>query len=46
MEPDSDGFEYAKQVPGVDVRRLGVGEPLPADWTGAFDMWIEHPYAL
>jgi len=37
MEPDSDGFEYAKQVPGVDVRRLGVGEPLPADWTGAFD---------
>jgi SAM-dependent methyltransferase len=37
MEPDADGFGFAKQVPGVDVRRLGVGEPLPTDWTGAFD---------
>lgn len=37
MEPDPDGFGFANQVPGVDVRKLGVGEPLHADWTGAFD---------
>lgn len=37
MEPDARGFEFAKQVPGVDVRQLGVGEALPTDWTSAFD---------
>jgi SAM-dependent methyltransferase len=37
MEPDAEGFGFANQVPGVDVRMLGVGGALPADWAGAFD---------
>jgi SAM-dependent methyltransferase len=37
MEPDAAGFGLAKQVVGVDVRMLGVGNPLPIEWQGAFD---------
>lgn len=37
MEPDPVGFGFAKQVAGVDVRMLGVGDLLPGEWQGAFD---------
>jgi 2-polyprenyl-6-hydroxyphenyl methylase/3-demethylubiquinone-9 3-methyltransferase len=37
MESDADGFGFAKRVSGVDVLNLGVGDPLPAEWHGAFD---------
>jgi 2-polyprenyl-6-hydroxyphenyl methylase/3-demethylubiquinone-9 3-methyltransferase len=37
MEPDAEGYEFAKQISGADVRRLGVGDPMPEDWREAFD---------
>lgn len=37
MEPDAEGFGFARQVAGVDVRRLGVDDTLPPEWEGAFD---------
>jgi SAM-dependent methyltransferase len=37
MEPDEGGFGFASQVSGVDVRMLGVGDVLPAEWCSAFD---------
>jgi glycosyltransferase involved in cell wall biosynthesis len=40
MEPDVEGYTIAKTVEEVDVRQLGVGEELPADWSKAFDMVI------
>ncbi len=40
MEPDYEGFEFAKQHTQADVRRLGVGDPLPTEWKNAFDAII------
>jgi len=37
MEPDEEGYAFSKQVPGVDVRRLGVEDALPPEWHSAFD---------
>jgi 2-polyprenyl-3-methyl-5-hydroxy-6-metoxy-1,4-benzoquinol methylase len=37
MEPDAEGYEFAKQISGADVRRLGVGDPMPEEWFEAFD---------
>ena len=40
MEPDTDGFDIAKSVDGVDLRQLGVGDDLPSEWKNAFDVVI------
>jgi 2-polyprenyl-3-methyl-5-hydroxy-6-metoxy-1,4-benzoquinol methylase len=40
MEPDVEGYTIAKTVEEVDVRQLGVGEELPAQWRNAFDTVI------
>jgi len=40
MEPDRAGFEIARSFQGTDVRQLGVGDELPRDWRGAFDVAI------
>lgn len=40
MEPDLEGYTIAKTVEEVDVRQLGVGEELPAQWRNAFDTVI------
>lgn len=37
MEPDEEGFSFAKQYNDVDVRKFGVGELIPAEWSNAFD---------
>ena len=49
MEPDSDGYEYAKRNLQVDVRKLAVGDILPLEWKKSFDAIvclevIEHLY--
>ena len=40
MEPDEIGFQYSKKYSKADVRKLGVGEPLPLEWQNAFDAAI------
>ncbi len=37
MEPDQEGFNYARQNEGADVRQLGVGQELPEEWKRNFD---------
>jgi 2-polyprenyl-6-hydroxyphenyl methylase/3-demethylubiquinone-9 3-methyltransferase len=39
-EPDREGYEIARSFEGVDVRQLGVGDLLPAEWRNAFDLVI------
>lgn len=40
MEPDEEGFNFARQYKGADVRKFGVGEPIPTEWEEAFDAVI------
>ena len=40
MEPDSEGCAIAKNVKDADVRQLGVGDVLPNEWKGSFDLII------
>ncbi|MEI8285419.1 MAG: class I SAM-dependent methyltransferase [bacterium] len=40
IEPDTDGYEIARGVPGADVRQFGVGDELPAEWQEVFDVVI------
>ena len=49
MEPDEEGFNYARQYEGTDVRQLGVGHAVPEEWKNKFDCIvslevIEHLY--
>jgi 2-polyprenyl-3-methyl-5-hydroxy-6-metoxy-1,4-benzoquinol methylase len=50
MEPDSRGFHFARsKAPAADVRQLAVGDGLPPDWKGRFDVAVclevvEHLY--
>lgn len=37
MEPDAEGYGFAKQHSNVDVRQFGVGMVLPDDWQHHFD---------
>lgn len=37
VEPDTDGYQYAKKHAAADVRQLGVGDDFPAEWKNAFD---------
>ena len=37
MEPDNDGFLFSSKHDKADVRKLGVGDLLPAEWKNAFD---------
>lgn len=37
MEPDVEGFNFAKQYESADVRQFGVGDPIPSEWKNAFD---------
>ncbi|MGY2134540.1 class I SAM-dependent methyltransferase [Hymenobacter sp. HD11105] len=37
IEPDNEGFSLASQHNRADVRKLGVGDAIPAEWRGAFD---------
>lgn len=40
MEPDHDGFLYSSRHKEADVRKFGVGEPLPLEWQNAFDATV------
>jgi 2-polyprenyl-3-methyl-5-hydroxy-6-metoxy-1,4-benzoquinol methylase len=40
IEPDKEGYEIARSFEGTQVRQLGVGDPLPTEWVGAFDLVI------
>jgi 2-polyprenyl-3-methyl-5-hydroxy-6-metoxy-1,4-benzoquinol methylase len=40
MEPDFEGFSFAKRHEKADVRLLGVGELLPKEWENSFDAII------
>ena len=49
MEPDEQGFSYARQYKDADVRQMAVADPLPKEWANAFDAVvslevIEHLY--
>lgn len=49
IEPDKQGFLFAKKHERAEVRNLGVGDAVPADWKNNFDAAvslevIEHLY--
>ena len=37
MEPDEEGFSFAREYADADVRKIAVGEEIPADWKNAFE---------
>lgn len=37
MEPDEEGYNFARLHTSADVRNIGVGGHLPIEWKGAFD---------
>lgn len=37
MEPDDDGYHYAKQYRNADVRKIGLGDTIPTEWHHNFD---------
>jgi len=37
IEPDAEGYNYAKAHSEADVRQYGVGEALPPEWKSSFD---------
>lgn len=37
VEPDADGYLFAKKHAGADVRQLGVGDAFPEEWRHSFD---------
>lgn len=40
IEPDREGYEIARSCEEAEVRQLGVGDGLPAEWENAFDLVI------
>ncbi len=40
VEPDRAGYEIASTCEFADVRQLGVGDALPAEWRNVFDLVI------
>ncbi|MEM9479531.1 MAG: class I SAM-dependent methyltransferase, partial [Verrucomicrobiota bacterium] len=40
MEPDSDGFDFASKVEGVDVQKIGIEDSLPDAWREQFDVAV------
>lgn len=37
MEPDEDGFFFARQYQGADVRKIGLEDSIPIEWLNSFD---------
>lgn len=37
MEPDEDGFFFARQYQGADVRKIGLEDSIPVEWLNSFD---------
>ena len=37
MEPDEEGFEFSQKWSGVDLRKLGVEDNIPEEWSEKFD---------
>lgn len=40
IEPDEEGFNFARNYNGAEVKQFGVGEPIPEEWENAFDAVI------